>query len=74
MILRELQKHFGEIYLGGLKTISTDMSLILENIKTNCQMDASEFEGVLYTMLSEETFANHILDMTDGNEEYTISD
>ena len=37
-------------------------------------MDASEFEGVLYTMLSEEPFANHILDMTDGNEEITISD
>ena len=26
------------------------------------------------TMLSEEPFANHILDMTDGNEESTISD
>ena len=37
-------------------------------------MDASEFEGMLYTMLFEEPFANHRLDMTDGNEEYTISD
>ena len=37
-------------------------------------MDASEFEGLLYTILSEEPFANHILDTTDGNEEYTISD
>ena len=37
-------------------------------------MDASEFEGLLYTMLSEEPFANHRLDMTDGNEEYTISE
>ena len=67
MILRELQKNFGEIYLGGKKTISTDMFFILANITTNCQIDASEFEGMLYTMLSEETFANHILDMTDGN-------
>ena len=50
------------------------MFFILENIKTNCQMDASEFEGTLYTMLSEEPFANHILDMTNGNKEYTISD
>ena len=50
------------------------MFFILANITTNCQMDASEFEGILYTMLSEEPFANHILDMTDGNEEYTISD
>ena len=37
-------------------------------------MDASEFEGFLYTMLSEEHFANHRLGMTDGNEEFTISD
>ena len=50
------------------------MFFILENITTNCQMDASEFEGMLYTMLSEEPFANHILDMTDGNEESKISD
>ena len=49
------------------------MLFILENITTNCQMDAIEFEGMLYTMLSEEPFANHRLDMTDGNEEYTIS-
>ena len=37
-------------------------------------MDGSEFGGLLYTMLSEEPFANHRLDMTDENEEYTISD
>ena len=50
------------------------MFFILANITTNFQMDASEFEGMLYTMLSEEPFANHILDMTDVNEESTISD
>ena len=44
------------------------MFFILANIKTNFPMDASEFEGMLYTMLSEETFANHRLDMTNGNE------
>ena len=64
----EVIKQFGEIYLGGKKTISTDMFFILENITTNCQMDASEFEGLLYNMLSEEPFANHRLDMTDENE------
>ena len=37
-------------------------------------MDASEFEELLYTMLSEEPFASYRLDMTDRNEEYTISD
>ena len=50
------------------------MFFILVNITTNFQMDASEFEGFLYTMLSEEPFANHRLDMTYGNEEYAISD
>ena len=50
------------------------MFFILANITTNCQMDASEIEGVLYTMFSEEPFANHRLHMTDGNEEYIISD
>ena len=39
------------------------MFLILTNITTNCQMDANEFEGILFTMLSEEPFANHRLDM-----------
>ena len=67
-ILRKLQKKLGDIYLGGKKTISTDILFILANITTNCQIDASEFEGMIYTMLSEEPFANHILDMTDGNE------
>ena len=37
-------------------------------------MDASEFEGLLYNMLSEEPFANHRLDMTDKKYEYTIFD
>ena len=50
------------------------MFFILSNITTNCQMDASEFEGLLYNMLSEEPFANHRLDMIDVNEEYKISD
>ena len=50
------------------------MFFVLANITTNCQMDASEFEGIIYTMLSEEPFAHHVLDMTDGNEESTIYD
>ena len=74
MIFRELQKRFGEMYLGGKKNISTDMFFILEDITTNCQMDASEIEGMIYTMLSEEPFANHVPDMTGGNEESTIYD
>ena len=74
MIFRELQKKFGEIYLGEKKTTSTDMFFIVANITTNCQMDGSEFEGMIYNMLSEEPFTHHILDMTDENEESTIPD
>ena len=72
MIVKELQKRFGEIFLGG-KSISTDMFFILENIRITFQMDASEFKGLLYNMLSEEPFANHRLDMTDEKDDYTIS-
>ena len=74
MIFRELQKKFGEIYLGEKKTISTDMFFIVANITTTCQTDSSEFEGMIYNMLSEEPFIHHILDNPDGNEESTISD
>ena len=37
-------------------------------------MDASEFEGMICNMLSEEPFTHHILDDPDGNEVITISD
>ena len=37
-------------------------------------MYGSEFEGLLYNMLSEEKFANHRLDMTDEKDDYTIYD
>ena len=37
-------------------------------------MDASEFKGLLYNILSEEPFLNHRLYMTDKKDDYTISD
>ena len=37
-------------------------------------MDASEFEGLLYNMFSEDPFENQILDMKDEKDDYTISD
>ena len=37
-------------------------------------MDAGEFEGLLYNMLSEEPFTNHRFDITDEKNDYTISD
>ena len=47
MVMKELQKKIGEIYLGGGKTISTDELFIFENIRINCQIDAIEFKGVI---------------------------
>ena len=57
MIMMELQKSFGEIYLGKEIIISTDHFFILENLRINFQMDAGGFEGLLYNILSEEHFA-----------------
>ena len=53
MIVKELQKSFGEMYLGDKKTISSDELFIITNIKIDFQMDADEFEVLLYTILSE---------------------
>ena len=72
--MKELHKKFVEIYLGGKRKISTDILFILANIWINCQMDASEFEGLLYNMLSKEPFANHRLNTADEKDDYTISD
>ena len=50
------------------------MFFMVANISTTCQMDASEFEGMIFNMLSEEPFTHHKLDDPDGNEVITISD
>ena len=50
------------------------MFFMVENISTTCQMDASEFEGMIFNMLSEEPFTHHKLDDPDDNEVITISD
>ena len=37
-------------------------------------MDAGEFQGLLYNTLSEEPCKNQIFDITNENDDYTISD
>ena len=56
------------------ETNSTDLFFIFKNLRINCQMDAGEFQGLLYNMLSEEPFKNQKFDMTDKKDDYTISD
>ena len=41
MIIKELKKCFGDIYLEGEQTISTNHFFILENLRINYQMNAS---------------------------------
>ena len=38
------------------------------------QIDAYEFEGLLYNILSEEPFNNQIINRTEEKYDYTISD
>ena len=52
MIMIELQKCFGEIYLGKINK-STDHFFILANLRINFQMYASEFEGLLYDIFCQ---------------------
>ena len=55
-------------------TIATDLFFILENIRIYCQMDGGKFEGLSYTILSEEPFKNQIFHMTGKTNDYTISE
>ena len=55
IILQELQNIFGHIYIGGQKTLITDHLFIGGNVRVNEQMNASEFERLLYIILSEKT-------------------
>ena len=60
--MKELQKCFGEIYLE--KKITTDSLFIILNIRINCHMAVAEFEGLLYTIFSEEPFNNQRMNTT----------
>ena len=71
IIIKELQKKIGEIY-SGVEFFPTDEFFILVNLRIKFQIDAGDFERLLYNMLSEEPFKNHRFDMTDENYDYTI--
>ena len=44
------------MYLDVKNTIVSDDLFIVPNIRIDCQMDAVEFEGFFYKMLSESSF------------------
>ena len=74
MIVKELQKCFGDIYFGGNKNTATYVFFIMENIRIDCHMYAAEFEGLLYTILSEEPFKKQRFHMIEEKDDYTITD
>ena len=57
-IVKKLQNCFDEMYLGGKKTIYSNELFIITNIRIDCQMGADDFEGLLYTILSENHLKN----------------
>ena len=63
---------FGGIYLG--KKFATDVFFIMVNIRLYCQINAGEFEGLLYTILSEEHFKSQIFYMKVEMDDYIIYD
>ena len=46
----------------------------MTNIRIYFQIDAAEFEGLLYTNLSENNFKNHRNNITNNKYDWTISD
>ena len=60
------------MYLG--KKIATDVFFMLENIRIYCEMDAGEFQELLYTIFSEEPFNNQIFHTKEETDDYTIGD
>ena len=63
MIVKESQNVFGDMYLGGKKTISSDVLFIVTNIAIYYQGYSAEIDGLLYTTLSGKTFKNKIINI-----------
>ena len=72
MIVKELQNVL-VIYIQK-KTITTDRLFIIANIRIYFQIDADEFQGLSYTILSEEPFKNQRIHTTEEKYDYTTSD
>ena len=67
IILQDLKNIFGHMYIGGQKTLITDNFFIVTNIRVNDQMDASEFEVLLYKILSEKSFNGEIIHISNDD-------
>ena len=56
MILKVIQQIFCEMLIGGIKIVNSDVFFRVTNIRTNFQNDSSEFEGLLYEMVTQKPF------------------
>ena len=72
--MKELHNIFDKMYLGVWNIIITDEFFIITNVRIYCQMDAAEFERLLYTILFQETSNNQRICIKEKNDDYTISD
>ena len=61
LIVKELQKGFGEMYFGSKKTILSDNFFITTNTRINNHMDAGEFDGFFHRRLLENPFKYNII-------------
>ena len=62
------------MHLGGKMTIIYDDLFIVKNIRIDRQIDAAEFEGLLYNTSSKNTFKNQIINIKISEDDWTISD
>ena len=77
LIVKELQKGFGEMYFGSKKTILSDNFFITTNTRINNHMDAGEFDGFFHRRLLENPFKYNIIRIKTSDDDltnWTISD
>ena len=69
--MKELQNIFGDIYLGGKKTKVSYDFFIVTNTRINQHMVASEYEGMVYKILSESPFNDKIVHIKISDDDLT---
>ena len=77
VVLEELKNIFGQLYIGGNNVIITDILFHVTHITGDQHMDVSKVQGLIFTILTEETLYRHsinIFDTEKENSSITISD
>ena len=64
---------FCEMLIGGRKVVYTNSFFEVNNIMKNLQNESSEFNGLLYVMLSKKPFINQDISYINGKGEMKFS-